>query len=145
MCAYLTKNLGTMATKLNSKKTKVQFSSHTINVAMSLLLRGKKSYDDLRDLGLLCLPQPSALKIITKNLKVLPGGDSSIYLTLKDEIEKLAGEVLGHIMMDEIKLNNGIAYNCNSNEVTGFVESQLNTKKIFENILSMNKKPVGNS
>lgn len=27
---------------------------------------------------------------------------------------------MGHLMLDEIKLKNSIAYNCNSNKVTGF-------------------------
>ena len=43
-------------------------------------------------------------------------------------------------MMDEIKLKNGIVFNCNSNEVTGFLTEQLNTKTMFENILSISKK-----
>ena len=47
-------------------------------------------------------------------------------------------------MMDGIKLKNGIAYNCNSNEVAWFVVDQINTKTMFENILFMRKKQNNN-
>ena len=73
-------------------------------------------------------------------MKINPGGDPNTYLTLKDKIHHLEEEVVGHVMIDEIKLKNGIAYNCNNSEVSGFAIEQMNTKTMFENILSMNKK-----
>ena len=43
-------------------------------------------------------------------------------------------------MMDEIKLKNGIMWNCKNNEVTGFVKDQLNTSKMMEEILGLETK-----
>ena len=94
---------------------------------VSLYLCNKKSYDNLRESGLLCLPHPNTLKNITKNLKVEPGGDPSIYLLLKEEMEFKKEDIIGHLMMDKIKLRNGIAFNYNSNEITRFLAEQLNT------------------
>ena len=73
-------------------------------------------------------------------MKVNPGGDPSIYISMKEELISADGDIVGHLMMDEIKLNNGISFNCKSNEITGFVEQQLKTKVMFENILSITKK-----
>ena len=67
-----------MVMQLNSGKKRLGFSAHTANIVLSLLLRNKKSYDDLRYSGLLRLPHPSTLKKITKDMNVLPGGDPSI-------------------------------------------------------------------
>ena len=43
-------------------------------------------------------------------------------------------------MMNDIKLKNGIAFNIQNNEITGFIREQLNKKDMFENILNINKK-----
>ena len=40
-------------------------------------------------------------------------------------------------MMDEIKLKNGIMWNCMNNEVTGFVGEDLKTNELLENILGL--------
>lgn len=37
-----------------------------------------------------------------------------------------------HLMFDEIKLKNSIAYNCKNNEITGFVQDHFNTKSLHE-------------
>ena len=63
------------------------------------------------------------------------GCDPNIYLPFKEAIEKSDVEVVGHLMMDEIKIRNGIAYNTSSGEVIGFVTEQLNTSKLLELIL----------
>ena len=73
-------------------------------------------------------------------MKVQPNGDPDIYLYSKEEQSKSKGEVTRHLMMDEIKLKNVIAFNRSNNEITGFVIDQLNTKLMFENILSIIKK-----
>ena len=46
----------------------------------------------------------------------------------------------GHLMFDELKLKNGIAYNVNTNEITGFVEEGFNTKDMFNMIFVFNGK-----
>ena len=49
------------------------------------------------------MPHPSTLEKITKDLKVYPGGYPNIYLPLKEQIRMSENEVIGHLMMDEIK------------------------------------------
>ena len=59
---YLTETIRNISISFDISKKHVKFSSHTINMLMSLYLRSKKSYDDLCAAGLLCLPYPSILK-----------------------------------------------------------------------------------
>ena len=50
---------------------------------------------------------------------------------------------MGHVMMDEIKLKNGIMWNCMNGEVSGFIADELNAKDLMLDILglsSTNKK-----
>ena len=74
------------------------------------------------------------------HLKIRPGGDPSIYLMLQDEISASSNDIVGHLMMDEFKLKNGISFNCKSKEITGFIPHEIKTKNVLENILNMNKK-----
>ena len=61
-CAtHIYESIQNMKRKLCGKFSSVRFSTHTINVAMSLFLRSKKGYDDIRISGLLCLPSPRLL------------------------------------------------------------------------------------
>ena len=62
-------------------------------------------------------------------------GDQNIYLPFKEAIEKSNVEVVGHLIMDEITLKIGIAYNISSGEVIGFVIEQFDTSKLLESIL----------
>ena len=60
----------------------------------------------------------------------------NIYIPFQQEVQKIGKEVVSHLMMDEIKLKNGIAFNCMSNEITGFVTEQLNTKHILKEMIT---------
>ena len=140
-CAeYLCENIVNMKKKLDGNPQGVRFSAHTINIAMSLYLRSKKGYDDMRDSGLLCLPSPQLLNKKTSKYRVNPGGDPSIYLMLQDEIFASEEKIVGHLMFDEVKLKNGISFNCKSKEIVGFIPEEINTQKMLENILNINKK-----
>ena len=50
-------------------------------------------------------------------------------------------------MMDEIKLKNGVLWNCSNNTVPGFVMEELNTTNMLQEILGMNdsKKMIQNN
>ena len=71
--------------------------------------------------------------------KVRSGGDPSIYLILKYEITASPDDIIGHIMMDEIELKNGISFNCKNKEIVSFVPQEMNTRNMLENILHTNK------
>ena len=43
-------------------------------------------------------------------------------------------------MLDKIKLENGISFNCISKEIIGYLPDQMNTKKMLENILNTGSK-----
>ena len=54
---------------------------------------------------------------------------------MKDTVERYDGKIKRHLMMDEIKLKNGIMWTCMNGEVTGFIADELNTKNLMLNIL----------
>ena len=99
---------------------------------MSLFMTSKSGYNMLRDSGLLSLPHQSTLSDIKQDMKIQPGGYPSIYLSFWKEMKLSRIDVIGHLMVDEIKLKNGIAFSVQNNEIIGFVKEQLNTKHMFE-------------
>ena len=121
-----------MPNKLNNKSKKNTYSGHVINVCMSLYLTSKSGYNTLRESGLLSLPHPSTLSGIKQDLKIQPGGDPSMYQSFLKEVNYCEHDVTGHLMVDKIKLKNGIAFNVQNNEIKGFIKEQLNTKQMFE-------------
>ena len=86
-CAsYICDSIENMRKKLEVKSLQVRHSAHTINISLSLFLRSKRGYDDLRSSGLICLPFPRLLASKISHYKIIPGGDPSIYLMIQDEI-----------------------------------------------------------
>ena len=118
----------------------VRFSPHIINTAMSLYLRSRKCYEELNQSGLLCLPYPRHLRRISGSLKIAEGGDHMIYSMFQEEVQERKSDnctsLVGHLMLDEIKLKNGIAFNVNSNEVIGFLPDHLNTTNVYQDIIN---------
>ena len=141
---YIVESITNMGTKLKIGAKQCRFSPHVINTAMSLYLRNRKSYDELRHSGLLCLPDPRHLRRIGGDLKIAEGGDPMIYSMFQEEVQVRKrdniNEIVGHLMLDEVKLKNGIAYNCNSNEVTGFIPEHMDTKNVYQDILNKSTK-----
>ena len=60
-------------------------------------------------------------------------------LFMKDICKKSDIIVEGHVMMDEIKLKNGIMWNNMNYVCTGFVVEDLDTNQMMINILGLNK------
>ena len=105
---YVYEGISQMRKKLMKQDTQLRFSAHIINTAMSLYLRNRKSYDELRMSGLLCLPDPRHLRRISGKLKVSEGGDPMIYSMFQEEVEQRksghCSTLIGHLMLDKIKL-----------------------------------------
>ena len=141
---YIMETITNMGLKLKTHHKQCRFSPHVINTAMSLYLRSRKSYEELRNSGLLCLPDPRHLRQIGGDLKIAEGGDPMIYSLFQEEVQLRKRdnitEIVGHLMLDEVKLKNGIAYNCNSNEVTGFIPEHMDTKNVYQDILNNSTK-----
>ena len=101
-------------------------------------------YRELRDTNEMSLPNPRLLYKKQSPFKSSPGVDPNTMLFMKDLNNRTKGKVLGHLMMDEIKLKNGIIWNCMNNVVTGFIEDELNTKDIMMDILGLSSKKKKN-
>ena len=94
----------------------------------------------LRSSGLLSLPHQSTPSDIKQDTKIQPSGDPSIHLSFQKEVKLSQIDVIGHLMVDEIKIKNGIAFNVQNNEIAGFMKEQLNTKQMFGKILNISTK-----
>ena len=62
---YLTETIRNMALHVNEQSNRCRYSPHIINISLSLYLRSKKSYRELRESRLLKLPSPTTMKSIT--------------------------------------------------------------------------------
>ena len=139
-CAtYLGETVRNMALHFNNKLMNTRYSSHIINLSVTLFLRSRSTYQAMRDSGVLKLHHPNTINKITHEMKIYPGYDPSVYFTIKDQLTSNSN-VMGHLMPDKIKLKNGLAWNCMSNEVTGFIQKEINTTHLFEHILGLYKK-----
>ena len=67
------------------------------------------------------MPYPNTMKRITE--KAYPEADPNIHLPLKQDVSLLPNEVIRHIMIDEIKLKNSIAYNASNYKVKRFSQN----------------------
>ena len=71
---------------------------------MSLYLKHKSAYSELRDANITSLPHPDTLKNILSGVRHISGMDPTSILFLKEIKSMTKGVVAGHLMMDEIKL-----------------------------------------
>ena len=58
---------------------------------------------------------------------------------IQDDISASKEGIVGHLMMDEMKLKNVISFNCKNNEIIGFIPEEMNTNNMLENILNTTK------
>ena len=145
-CAiHITECIRNMSLHLNDKTSRCRYSSHLINISMSVYLKSKSSYDTLRQSGIIQLPHPKVLQRLSQPFKVTEEYDPNVYFSLKNLNSKNKHVMKGHLMMDEIKLKNGILWNCNTNQVTGFVMESLNTNNMMQEILGLDLKKKNDS
>ena len=144
---YVCEGITNMQWKLKHRGHQCRFSPHIIDTARSLYLRDRKCYDELKASGSLCLPDPRHLRRISGVLKVGKVEDPMIYSLFQEEVQERndvdIGNIIGHLMLDEVKLKNGIAFNYNSNEVTGFLPEHMNTLNVYQEIHNASDKLSG--
>ena len=58
---------------------------------------------------------------------------------LKEQLKNTSATITRHLSMDEIKLKDGIMWNCMNNELTGFVQEDFK-KSVVRNIMGLYKK-----
>ena len=88
-CAgYITECIRNMSLHLNEKSKRCRYSPHIINVSIAMYLRSKKTYDDVRESGLIQLPHPSTLIKLTSPMKVKPGLDPNIHFSIKNLLKR---------------------------------------------------------
>lgn len=132
-----------MGIKLDNKKSRIRYSSETINLALGIYLKSAGAYKLLSQSGTAVLPHPATLKKYKAPLKCKEGGDGNIYSTLQHELflDKTNNRraLIGQLIFDEIKFKNGIAYNSRNNEIIGFVEEEFNIKELQKVVFPKNK------
>ena len=97
-------------------------------------------YEEIRDSKGMSLPSSNILHGKKSIFKSSPGIDPNCMQFVKDLKQRTKGEIIGHLMINEIKLKNGIMWNCMNNVVTGFIHDELNMKDIMLDILGLSTK-----
>ena len=93
----------------------------------------------MRNQNAAMLPHENVLKRKLSLLKTKEGIDPKSILLLKYWKECKNVDMKGHLMMDEIKLKNGIMWNSMNGVVTGFISDDLNMKNLMTDILGLSK------
>ena len=137
--SHISESIKNISLKLQDKSSQCRFSTDIVNISMSLYMKSKAAYSELRSCNLLPLPSKEVLKRHLSVVVPTEGIDPMSMLFMKDICEKKNQAIEGHLMMDEIKLKNGIMWNCMNNVCTGFIAEDLNTSDIMNNILGLNK------
>ena len=137
LVSYLSESIDNLSLQINGKSKRCRYSSHAVNIAMCLFIKSKTAYTLLREQKLMSLPSPELLKIYITMLRPSPGIDPRSMLFMKDIVGRHKGKIKGHLMMDEIKLKNGIMWNCMNGAVTGFIADELNSKDLMLDILGI--------
>jgi hypothetical protein len=109
---------------MSGKKGQQRYSPKIIRMTMALWLQDNKAYEEFQEADYYMMPTVAYLKEIKSTLfQSRDGEDPRIYCQFKDE--RLRGKSkegeAGHTMVNEIKLKSDIVFNCQNNEVVGFV------------------------
>ena len=84
LVSYLTESIENLALQLNDKDRQCRYSSHAINMSMSLFLKNKSMYEEIRDSKGLSLPSRNTLMEKQSILKSSPGIDPNCMQFVKD-------------------------------------------------------------
>ena len=102
--SFMMEYMNNMSLKLKDKSTQCRFSPEIVNISMSLYMRNKAAYSELRSCNIVPLPHQDKLKKHLSVFKPTEGIDPISMLFMKDICKKSDIIVEGHVMMDEIKL-----------------------------------------
>ena len=140
LTTYLTESITNLSLQLKNKSNRCRYSEHAINISMSLYLRIKSIYTLTRENNTTALPHPNTLKRKLLKLKPKEGIDPKSLYYLKELMKTRKDNIKGHLMMDEIKLKNGIMWNSMNGVVTGFIKDEMNMKDMMMDILGISTK-----
>ena len=116
-----------MSRNLKKRSKQNRYSSEITNIAISLYSRTKCGYDDLKKEMPVALPSSRNIEQCLEPLRFKDGPQPISLAMLHEFNQNTQGKILGHLMMDEIKLKNGIMWNCKNNSVTDYIPDQLDT------------------
>ena len=84
LVSYLTESIENLALQLNDKDRQCRYSSHVINMSMSLYLKNKSMYEEIRDSKGMSLPSRNILHQKQSIFKSSPGIDPNCMQFVKD-------------------------------------------------------------
>jgi hypothetical protein len=117
---------------VEGQKTQVRFLPRMLRLAMSLWMRSKSGYDDLREQSVAIMPSASLLKKIQQGMRVNEGHCAKIYGWFHDSyVSKCDKVVHGHLMCDEMKLKSDIYWNCSNHAMVGLAASRDGVDKLL--------------
>ena len=135
--AMVLEQFDNMAKDLKQTSNGKRYSHEMINLAITVYSRSKKGYNDLKESMAINLPAGRTLEMYLKPLRFKDGPQPKSYAMLNELNKSNSDQIYGHLMMDEIKLKNGIMWNCKNNEVTGYIPDELDCKDMMKTLMGL--------
>jgi hypothetical protein len=121
---------------LEEKPKQVRFSPDLLWVAVNVWTTSPKAYKELKESGFIILPSQSTLAKLKKEARVKEGGCTKVYL--RHAFHRKQTIEFGHLVCDEMKLVEGVAWLTKSHEVFGLAGKLLGLREDFLRILNCN-------
>ena len=135
---YIAEQIVNLGRDIGSTAKGKRYSASTLRLAMAIWGRSKTAYDNIRESNIIMFPSSRQLNRTKNGLKVRHGFNTLLYSRLHDEfVRNHTGVVVGHVMMDEMKLKSGVMFHTKTHEVTGFatngdgIDLDTEVKKLF--------------
>ena len=84
LVTYISGSISNLSLQINGQGTQCRYYSHAINLSMSLFLKNKAMYKEIRETNSMSLPSPNVLYTKQLVLQPSPGVNANTMLFMKD-------------------------------------------------------------
>lgn len=122
-------NLKNTAKRLAGKQMQCRYSAETIKFALHLFNISPKSYDNLYQSGVICVPSRKTIERARAANKMNNGSCVSIY---KKNLQNLSSNDTNVVLlMDEMRLESGIAWSTTTHSIIGYCEEDISWESLI--------------
>lgn len=124
--SFLVGQIKTLSSKLRGDEKQQRFSPTTLKVAMALYLRSPKAYEEAGRVS----PLPSVSTILKRKqaMRCEDGVSAKLFIMARDRNQGRA--CLGLVVVDEMKIEDGILFNSSNHSIAGFTEEALDLETL---------------
>ena len=119
--AYTTEQMLHMGHSLLGTQKGNRYSPKVMRMALSVWQRSRSAYEQMQQSNSFMFPTARQLARAKKKNSLHQGLNPKLYSRLYDEfVTRSTGQIVGHVMVDEMQLKSGIYFHSKSHVVTGF-------------------------